>query len=64
MAIDIRADVEQTITQRHGKRPTKAEIDNATEFVTLYLQATPAIQKMVAETLLVTAKMSEQREVD
>ena len=64
MARDIRAAVENDLTIMNGRKPTKAELDKATEFMTLYLQAGKGIQDMIAEILEVTALLHAQGKDD
>lgn len=60
MERDLRADIEQTLTQWHHRKPTRAELDKATEFMSLYLQASKGTQELIAEVLQVTAKLHAQ----
>lgn len=60
MARDIKAAVENDLTIMKGRKPTRDELDTATEFMTLYLQAGKGVQEMVAEVLQVAAKLHAQ----
>lgn len=64
MTRDIRADVEQNLTQQNGRKPTSAELNKAIDFVTLYLQAGKGTQELIAEILEVTAKLLAQGKSD
>lgn len=60
MERDLRADIEQTLTQGYHRKPTRAELDKATEFMSLYLQAGKGTQELIADVLEVTAKLHAQ----